>query len=116
VAELDPALAVEAVEALHHVVRLAGALHRALAGGEAAPSRRATSADMVQNQASSAEAKGSARARLERTGARLWGLDMGTAILALSFLNKTGTINLYDLRPVAARCIVLLPSDPKPRM
>ena len=61
--QIDAALAVQAVEAFHHVVRLAGALTRPAPETMRAPSRRAVSAAMVQNQASSALRKASVRLR-----------------------------------------------------
>ena len=59
--ELDPPLAVEAVEALHHVVRLAGPGTQARAGDDTGATRLPVRAAMVRNQASSTLWKGRSR-------------------------------------------------------
>jgi hypothetical protein len=59
--EVDPPPPVQRVKAFDHIVWLAWPRNPALVGGVPAPSRRAISAAMVQNQASSALRKGSVR-------------------------------------------------------
>jgi hypothetical protein len=52
--KVDPTTTIQSIQAFHHIVRLTWPAHRA-------PSRRAISAAMVQNQASSAFLNGSVR-------------------------------------------------------